>query len=158
MGACVSVCDLCVQVCAHVHAGVCACVCACMCACVCACVHVPLCVCMCVCTGMCVYAPVHLPVRVCARMCVHARVWGCAFYLILSFLTFRISHPPQTLEELGVSLQLMDTLQHDLPNLETQIPPIHEQFTILEKYEVPVPDTVSSRGVWSTPVSSIKQW
>ncbi|XP_073903040.1 dynein axonemal heavy chain 2 isoform X5 [Castor canadensis] len=54
----------------------------------------------------------------------------------------KISHPPQTLEELGFSLQLMDTLQHDLPNLETQIPPIHEQFTILEKYEVPVPENV----------------
>lgn len=58
----------------------------------------------------------------------------------------RISRPPQTLEELGVSLQLMETLQHDLPNLETQIPPIHEQFTILEKYEVPVQENVSSRG------------
>ncbi|XP_034845406.1 dynein heavy chain 2, axonemal [Mirounga leonina] len=54
----------------------------------------------------------------------------------------KISHPPQTLEELGVSLQLMETLQHDLPNLETQIPPIHEQFTILEKYEVPVQENV----------------
>ncbi|XP_031208338.1 dynein heavy chain 2, axonemal isoform X2 [Mastomys coucha] len=67
----------------------------------------------------------------------------------------KISRPPQTLEELGVSLQLMDTLQHDLPNLETQIPPIHEQFTILEKYEVPVPDTVlemleSLNGEWLT--------
>lgn len=69
---------------------------------------------------------------------------------VLSFPAFRISHPPQTLEELGVSLQLMDTLQHDLPNLETQIPPIHEQFTILEKYEVPVEESVSSSGVWST--------
>ncbi|KAL2765787.1 dynein axonemal heavy chain 2 isoform 1 [Daubentonia madagascariensis] len=54
----------------------------------------------------------------------------------------KISRPPQTLEELGISLQLMDTLQHDLPNLETQIPPIHEQFAILEKYEVPVQDSV----------------
>nr|XP_034361929.1 LOW QUALITY PROTEIN: dynein heavy chain 2, axonemal [Arvicanthis niloticus] len=67
----------------------------------------------------------------------------------------KISRPPQTLEELGVSLQLMDTLQHDLPNLETQIPPIHEQFNILEKYEVPVPDTVlemleSLSGEWLT--------
>ncbi|XP_042138199.1 dynein axonemal heavy chain 2 isoform X2 [Peromyscus maniculatus bairdii] len=65
----------------------------------------------------------------------------------------KISRPPQTLEELGASLQLMDTLQHDLPNLETQIPPIHEQFTILEKYEVPVPDSVlemleSLNGEW----------
>ncbi|XP_075848159.1 dynein axonemal heavy chain 2 [Microtus pennsylvanicus] len=67
----------------------------------------------------------------------------------------KISRPPQTLEELGVSLQLMDTLQHDLPSLETQIPPIHEQFTILEKYEVPVPDSVlemldSLNGEWIT--------
>ncbi|XP_058531818.1 dynein axonemal heavy chain 2 isoform X3 [Ochotona princeps] len=65
----------------------------------------------------------------------------------------KISRPPQTLEELGVSLQLMDTLQHDLPNLEAQIPPIHEQFAILEKYEVPVPDSVlemldSLNGEW----------
>ncbi|XP_006151956.1 dynein heavy chain 2, axonemal [Tupaia chinensis] len=65
----------------------------------------------------------------------------------------KISHPPQTLEELGVSLQLMETLQHDLPNLETQIPPIHEQFAILEKYEVPVQDSVlemleSLNGEW----------
>ena len=56
----------------------------------------------------------------------------------------RISRPPQTLEELGVSLQLMETLQHELPTMETQIPPIHEQFAILEKYEVPVQDNVSS--------------
>ena len=58
----------------------------------------------------------------------------------------RISRPPQTLEELGVSLQLMETLQHELPTMETQIPPIHEQFAILEKYEVPVQDNVSSSG------------
>ncbi|KAB1265173.1 Dynein heavy chain 2; axonemal, partial [Camelus dromedarius] len=67
----------------------------------------------------------------------------------------KISCPPQTLEELGVSLQLMDTLQHDLPNLEAQIPPIHEQFAILEKYEVPVQDSVvemldSLNGEWVT--------
>uniref|UniRef100_A0A2K6FUH7 Dynein axonemal heavy chain 2 n=1 Tax=Propithecus coquereli TaxID=379532 RepID=A0A2K6FUH7_PROCO len=65
----------------------------------------------------------------------------------------KISRPPQTLEELGVSLQLMDTLQHDLPNLEAQIPPIHEQFAILEKYEVLVEDSVlemldSLNGEW----------
>uniref|UniRef100_A0A452F4R1 Dynein axonemal heavy chain 2 n=1 Tax=Capra hircus TaxID=9925 RepID=A0A452F4R1_CAPHI len=54
----------------------------------------------------------------------------------------KISRLPQTLEELGVSLQLMETLQHELPTMETQIPPIHEQFAILEKYEVPVQDDV----------------
>uniref|UniRef100_G1RF97 Dynein axonemal heavy chain 2 n=1 Tax=Nomascus leucogenys TaxID=61853 RepID=G1RF97_NOMLE len=65
----------------------------------------------------------------------------------------KISRPPQTLEELGVSLQLMDALQHDLANVETQIPPVHEQFAILEKYEVPVEDSVremldSLNGEW----------
>ncbi|XP_063485594.1 dynein axonemal heavy chain 2 isoform X3 [Symphalangus syndactylus] len=65
----------------------------------------------------------------------------------------RISRPPQTLEELGVSLQLMDALQHDLANVETQIPPVHEQFAILEKYEVPVEDSIremldSLNGEW----------
>jgi len=40
----------------------------------------------------------------------------------------------------------METLQHELPTMETQIPPIHEQFAILEKYEVPVQDDVSSSG------------
>ncbi|XP_035155786.1 dynein axonemal heavy chain 2 isoform X7 [Callithrix jacchus] len=65
----------------------------------------------------------------------------------------KISRPPQTLEELGVSLQLMDTLQHNLPSLETQIPPIYEQFAILEKYEVLVQDSVlemldSLSGEW----------
>lgn len=68
----------------------------------------------------------------------------------LSLPARRISRPPQTLEELGSSLQLMDTLQHDLSNLETQIPPIHEQFAILEKYEVLVSESVSFSGVWST--------
>ncbi|XP_029784654.1 dynein heavy chain 2, axonemal [Suricata suricatta] len=67
----------------------------------------------------------------------------------------KISRPPQTLEELGVSLQLMETLQHDLLGLEAQIPPIHEQFTILEKYEVSVEDSVlemlnSLNGEWAT--------
>ncbi|XP_029769486.1 dynein heavy chain 2, axonemal [Terrapene carolina triunguis] len=54
----------------------------------------------------------------------------------------KVSRPPQTLEELGQSLQLLDTLQHELPKLEGQIPPIHEQFAILEKYEVTVDEGV----------------
>ncbi|XP_006899240.1 PREDICTED: dynein heavy chain 2, axonemal [Elephantulus edwardii] len=67
----------------------------------------------------------------------------------------KISRLPQTLEELGKSLHLMETLQNDLPSLETQIPPIHEQFSILEKYEVPVQESVlemldSLNGEWVT--------
>ncbi|KAG8148176.1 hypothetical protein E2320_022465 [Naja naja] len=48
----------------------------------------------------------------------------------------------RTLEELSRSLQLHETLQNDLPKIEGQIPPIHEQFAILEKYEVVVDEAV----------------
>nr|XP_060635826.1 dynein axonemal heavy chain 2 [Anolis sagrei ordinatus] len=53
-----------------------------------------------------------------------------------------VSRPPQTLEELSRSLQLHETLTNDLPKIEAQIPPIHEQFAILEKYEVAVEEEV----------------
>lgn len=56
---------------------------------------------------------------------------------------FRVSQPPQTLAELEKSLKLLETLQADLSKIESQIPPIHEQFAILEKYEVPVDPAVS---------------
>ncbi|KAJ8389320.1 hypothetical protein AAFF_G00121850 [Aldrovandia affinis] len=54
----------------------------------------------------------------------------------------RLSQPPQTLVDLGESLKLLETLQGDLVKLENQIPPIQEQFTILEKYEVSVEPAV----------------
>ncbi|XP_029437782.1 dynein heavy chain 2, axonemal isoform X2 [Rhinatrema bivittatum] len=54
----------------------------------------------------------------------------------------RVNKPPQTLEELGQSLQLYEMLQNELPRLENQIPPIHEQFSILEKYEVTMQESV----------------
>ncbi|XP_035375794.1 dynein heavy chain 2, axonemal [Electrophorus electricus] len=50
----------------------------------------------------------------------------------------RLSQSPQTLVELGESLKLLETLQGDVSKIESQIPPIHEQFAILEKYEVTV--------------------
>ncbi|XP_049338447.1 dynein axonemal heavy chain 2 [Astyanax mexicanus] len=50
----------------------------------------------------------------------------------------RLSQPPQTLVELVEGLKLLETLQGDLNKIESQIPPIHEQFAILEKYEVSV--------------------
>lgn len=56
---------------------------------------------------------------------------------------FRVSQPPQTLPELGERLKLLETLQADLSKIESQIPPIHEQFAILEKYEVAVDPAVS---------------
>ncbi|KAK2860339.1 hypothetical protein Q7C36_004505 [Tachysurus vachellii] len=50
----------------------------------------------------------------------------------------RLSQTPQTLDELIESLKLLDTLQGDVSKTESQIPPIQEQFAILEKYEVTV--------------------
>lgn len=57
---------------------------------------------------------------------------------------FRLRQPPQTLVELGESLKLLETLQGDLSKTEAQIPLIHEQFAILDKYEVPVEQAVST--------------
>ncbi|XP_066578473.1 dynein axonemal heavy chain 2 [Amia ocellicauda] len=54
----------------------------------------------------------------------------------------RVSRPPQTLAELGESLKLLETLQAELPRLQGQIPPLHEQFSILDKYEVAVDEEV----------------
>ncbi|XP_074478915.1 dynein axonemal heavy chain 2 [Sebastes fasciatus] len=54
----------------------------------------------------------------------------------------RLSQLPQTLVELGESLKLLETLQGALAKTEAQIPVIHEQFAILDKYEVPVEQAV----------------
>lgn len=57
---------------------------------------------------------------------------------------FRLRRPPQTLVELSESVKLLETLQGDLSKTEAQIPLIHEQFAILDKYEVPVEQAVST--------------
>uniref|UniRef100_A0A8P4KIS1 Dynein axonemal heavy chain 2 n=1 Tax=Dicentrarchus labrax TaxID=13489 RepID=A0A8P4KIS1_DICLA len=54
----------------------------------------------------------------------------------------RLRRPPQTLMELSESLKLLETLQGDLAKTEAQIPLIHDQFAILDKYEVPVEQAV----------------
>lgn len=56
---------------------------------------------------------------------------------------FRLMKPPQTLEELSDSLNLLANLNSDLANTEAQIPLIHERFAILDKYEVEVEHSVS---------------
>lgn len=55
---------------------------------------------------------------------------------------FRLEQLPQTLAELGESLKLLESLQRDLAKTEAQIRLIHEQFAILDKYEVPVEQAV----------------
>ena len=49
---------------------------------------------------------------------------------------------PKSLDELGDGLELWEELHNDLQATEDRIPPIHDQFAILEKYEVPVPEEV----------------
>lgn len=57
---------------------------------------------------------------------------------------FRLREVPQNLADLAESLNLLESLQSDLAKTEAQIPLIHEQFGILDKYEVTVEQTVSS--------------
>ena len=51
--------------------------------------------------------------------------------------------PPDNLDELSTSISLLEDLQADLSNTEAKIPPLHEQFIILEKYEVEISEEVS---------------
>jgi dynein heavy chain len=52
----------------------------------------------------------------------------------------KLSVPPQTLDELGDSLMLLEKMQTDLKDTEARFAPLHEQFNILEKYEVAIPE------------------
>nr|XP_040043942.1 dynein heavy chain 2, axonemal isoform X1 [Gasterosteus aculeatus aculeatus] len=54
----------------------------------------------------------------------------------------RLRQPPQNLAELGERMKLLETLQVDLAKTEAQIPLIHDQFAILDKYEVQVEQAV----------------
>ncbi|XP_062456936.1 LOW QUALITY PROTEIN: dynein axonemal heavy chain 2, partial [Rhea pennata] len=49
-----------------------------------------------------------------------------------------IRRPPETLEELSGGLRLLETLQREAPAVRARLPPLHEQFAVLEKYEVAV--------------------
>ena len=53
-----------------------------------------------------------------------------------------MSQVPKTLDELSDSLSLWDKLHNNLQATEDRIPPIHDQFSILEKYEVVIEDEV----------------
>ncbi|XP_071165421.1 dynein axonemal heavy chain 2-like [Mytilus edulis] len=50
----------------------------------------------------------------------------------------RINQLPQTLSELGISLNLWDKLHNELEATEEKFAPLAEQFQILEKYQVTV--------------------
>ncbi len=68
----------------------------------------------------------------------------CVVCVVCCICVFRLRQPPQTLEELGESLKLLKALQGDLTKTEAQISVVHDQFAILDKYEVPVEQTVSN--------------
>jgi len=50
------------------------------------------------------------------------------------------------LDELSDGLSLWDKLHNELQATEDRIPPIHDQFSILEKYEVVIEEEVSYRS------------
>ena len=56
----------------------------------------------------------------------------------------KLRAPPESLDELGDSIGLLESLQTGLSDLESKIPPLHEQFDILEKYEVEISEEVRS--------------
>ena len=58
------------------------------------------------------------------------------------YLCFRVNQPPQNLDELGASLALWDKLNGELTTVENKFAPLNEQFLILEKYEVAIPEEV----------------
>lgn len=62
----------------------------------------------------------------------------------MAVLLFSVSKPPQTLDELGESLTLWDKLNGGLGETEAKFPPLHDQFSILEKYEVPIKEEVTT--------------
>ena len=54
----------------------------------------------------------------------------------------RLRVPPESLDQLSDSLDLLDQLQSDIPKFEAQFEPLHDQFNILRKYEVQIPEEV----------------
>ena len=54
----------------------------------------------------------------------------------------RLSKPPETLEQLGDSLALLEQLKTGQEEIEGRFPPLYEQFNILRKHEVQVDEKV----------------
>ena len=50
---------------------------------------------------------------------------------------------PETHFDLDKSNKLLEALQTNLPAINDQFLPLNEQFDVLQKYEVTVPDEVS---------------
>ena len=53
-----------------------------------------------------------------------------------------MSRPPTTLDELSDSLNLWDKLYNGKSDIENQFQPLYDQFSIMEKYEVQIPEDI----------------
>lgn len=58
------------------------------------------------------------------------------------FLLSSLSTPPETLDNLGDSLSLLEEIQLRIPEIEKQFEPLQDQFNMLSKYEVAIPESV----------------
>ena len=69
---------------------------------------------------------------------------------VLICLTFvsRLRQDPADLEALGDAIKLHEQLQGERDTIEGMISPIQDQFAILEKNEVAIPEEVSSGRVY----------
>jgi dynein heavy chain, axonemal len=63
----------------------------------------------------------------------------------LSVLWSRINISPESLDELGEGLVLWERLNSEQSQIESRIPPLFDQFAILDKYEVFVPDELQNQ-------------
>ena len=52
----------------------------------------------------------------------------------------RVALVPQNLDELGEALIYWEQLNNEKADIEAKFPPLYEQFQVLEKYEVSVPE------------------
>ena len=57
-------------------------------------------------------------------------------------LISRLSTPPATLDALSSSLDLLEQVQREVPNIERQFEPLNDQFNMLSKNEVDIPEEV----------------
>jgi len=74
----------------------------------------------------------------------HASKFHSAYNILLQLSSFpRLNAAPENLDQLGDSLGLLERLQAEKPKTEAQFQPLSDQFDILKKYEVLIPDPVS---------------
>ena len=66
---------------------------------------------------------------------------GSSVFLFF-FFTPRLSTPPSTLDDLGDSIRLLEQMQNQVPQVERQFEPLQDQFNMLGKYEVAIPEEV----------------